>query len=63
MSPFFRPSRRVRLLEEMLRLIAASEVGDRPGRVEPRAIKRRPKPHDLLKEPRHVARKRLLGKN
>jgi hypothetical protein len=55
-------SRRGRLLEEMLRVIAASGVGDRPGRVEPRAIKRRPKPHDLLKEPRREARKRLLGK-
>jgi hypothetical protein len=53
-------SRRGRLLEEMLRVIASSEVGDRPGRVEPRAIKRRPKPHDLLKEPRGEARKRLL---
>ncbi len=55
-------SRRGRLLEELLRVIASSGVGDRPGRVEPRAIKRRPKPHDLLKEPRRVARKRLLEK-
>jgi hypothetical protein len=55
-------SRRGLLLEEMLRVIASSGVGDRPGRVEPRAIKRRPKPHDLLKEPRCVARKRLMGK-
>lgn len=53
-------SRRGRLIEELLRVIASSGVGDRPGRVEPRAIKRRPKPHDLLKEPRDVARKRLL---
>jgi hypothetical protein len=52
-------SLRARLVHELLRAIAASEVGTRFGRVEPRAIKRRPKPHDLLNEPRHQARKRL----
>ena len=31
----------------------------RPDRVEPRAVKRRPKPHRLLTEPRDVARARL----
>ncbi len=46
----------------MLKTIAYHEVGDRPGRAEPRAIKRRPKPHDLLMEPRKQARKRLLAK-
>ena len=35
-------------------------IGDRPGRVEPRAVKRRPKPHDLLNKPRHQARAELL---
>jgi len=35
-------------------------VGDRPGRVEPRANKRRPKCQKLLMEPRRQARKRLL---
>ena len=55
------PPRTHRLLVDvMLRAIAAHEVGHRPGRVEPRAIKRRPKPHDLLKEPRDQARKRLM---
>lgn len=49
------------LVEVMLKTIAYHEVGDRPGRVEPRAIKRRPKPHDLLMEPRKQARKRLLA--
>ncbi len=57
-----RPGRRADLVEQLLRTIAAHEVGDRPGRAEPRAIKRRPKPHRLLNEPRKVARKRLLGK-
>ena len=45
----------------MLEAIATHEVADRPGRVEPRAIKRRPKPHDLLTEPRKQARERLMG--
>jgi hypothetical protein len=53
---------RPRLIDVMLEAIAAHEVGDRPGRVEPRAIKRRPKPHDLLTEPRTEARKRLMGR-
>jgi hypothetical protein len=55
------PRARGPLVEVMLRAIATHEVGHRPGRVEPRAIKRRPKPHDLLKEPRDQARKRLMG--
>ena len=49
------------LVEHMLLAITAHEVGNRPGRVEPRAIKRRPKPHDLLREPREQARERLMG--
>ena len=36
-------------------LIAQQQVGDRPGRIEPRAIKRRPKPYPLLTQPRTVA--------
>jgi len=32
----------------------------RPGRVEPQAVKRRPKRHPLLKVPRHIARAALL---
>ena len=56
------PSRRGELEEEMLRAIASHRVGDRPDRVEPRAKKRRPKPHRLLTIPRKEARKRLLQK-
>lgn len=56
------PARRVELEAEMLRAIAAHRVGDRPGRVEPRAKKRRPKPHRLLTVPRREAQKRLLQK-
>ncbi len=31
----------------------------RPGRFEPRKVKRRPKQHSLLTEPRHVLHKRM----
>jgi hypothetical protein len=44
----------------MLRAIASHRVGDRFGRVEPRANKRRPKPQRFLNEPRRRARKRLM---
>ena len=37
-------------------LIAQKTVGNRPGRLEPRAVKRRPKPYPLLMEPRDQAR-------
>jgi len=40
--------------------IAQMKLAHRPGRVEPRAVKRRPKPHRLLTEPRHIVRARLL---
>jgi hypothetical protein len=57
------PSERSRLIAAMLEAIASHRVGDRFGRVEPRANKRRPKPQRYLKEPRKEARKRLLDKN
>jgi hypothetical protein len=50
------------LYEWLLITIGASQVGDRPDRVEPRARKRRPKPYPLLTEPRQEARKRLQEK-
>ena len=42
-------------------VIASHEVGNRPSRVEPRAIKHRPKPHKLLTQPRRQARAKLLA--
>jgi len=48
------------LFEQLLGAVAAHHVANRPDRHEPRAIKRRPKSHTLLKVPRDVARKRLL---
>jgi Transposase DDE domain len=44
----------------LLAALAKEGVGDRPGRYEPRALKRRPKPHKLLREPRATAKERLL---
>lgn len=40
-------------------LIAQQRVGDRSGRIEPRAIKRRPKPFPLLMQPRAIARENV----
>jgi len=40
-------------------LIAQKTVGNRPGRIEPRAVKRRPKPFPLLMETREQARDRV----
>jgi hypothetical protein len=51
--------RRDHLWEAMFVTIAHDRVGDRPGRVEPRAKKRRPKQYDLLNCSRAEARNRL----
>jgi len=40
-------------------LIAQIRVADRPDRVEPRAVKRRPKPYPLLDRPRRMARMQI----
>jgi putative transposase len=44
-----------------LKHLASHRIGHRPNRIEPRAIKRRPKPHDLLTVPRNEARAKLLA--
>jgi IS4 transposase len=49
------------LVDAHLANLAGHRVGNRPGRVEPRAIKRRPKPHRLLTKPRAEARLDLLA--
>jgi hypothetical protein len=41
------------LWEELIRTIIADKVPRRPGRTEPRAVKRRPKAYPLLNKPRH----------
>ena len=51
----------VLLLEADLKHMAGHLVSHRPDRVEPRKVKRRPKPHKLLTEPRAAAREALLS--
>jgi hypothetical protein len=50
------PEQRVRLVEAMLKVVAYHRVGNQPGRWEPRARKRRPKPGNRLMQPRRVAK-------
>jgi Transposase DDE domain len=50
------PEDRGRLIDALLTTIAYHRVGDRPGRWEPRACKRRPKPAARLTQPRHIAK-------
>lgn len=45
------------LCRSLLQAVARHRVGHRPGRVEPRAKKRRAKPYKLLNKPRAQARK------
>ncbi|PXF54364.1 MAG: IS4 family transposase, partial [Candidatus Methanogaster sp.] len=49
------------LYEQILEAISCHRVGDRPGRREPRAVKRRRKPYPLLTKPREEARNELCG--
>jgi len=51
-----RPANRGRLIDALLTTIAYHRVGDRPGRWEPRARKRRPKKANLLMQPRDIAK-------
>lgn len=44
---------------ELLKRIAQCRVGNRPGRLEPRVIKRRRHGYPLMKKPRHVLRAEL----
>ncbi len=48
-----------KLIETQLTDLAGQEVGDRPDRAEPRAVKRRPKVVALLTKPRDEARAEL----
>jgi hypothetical protein len=49
------------LVDAHLMNLAGHRIGNRPDRVEPRATKRRPKPHRLLTKPRAEARLELLA--
>ncbi len=56
------PGRRNELHHAVLKAVATHRVNDRPDRVEPRAVKRRPKKQIYLNEPRAVAKERLLNR-
>src|SRR5206468_7803388 len=51
-----RPEDRGRLVDALLKAIAYHRVGNRPGRWEPRARKRRPERAARLMQPRAVAK-------
>jgi len=55
-----RPEQRAGLVNAMLKAVAYHRVGNRPGRWEPRARKRRPKPGARLMQPRRDA---MLARN
>jgi hypothetical protein len=46
--------------EAMLKDLARDLNPDRPGRDEPRVVKRRPKPFARMQQPRQVLREQLL---
>jgi hypothetical protein len=50
-----RPEERASLVGAMLKAVGCHRVGNRQGRWEPRARKRRPKPSKRLNQPRHIA--------
>jgi hypothetical protein len=50
-----------RIEGELLKAIATCRVGDRPGRKEPRAVKKRQQKYSFLTQPRAQARKRLAA--
>jgi hypothetical protein len=47
------PKRQASLIAALLWVIAVDQVPLRSNRQEPRALKRRPKPYQLLNKPRH----------
>ena len=47
----------------LLSQIATCEVANRPGRIEPRVLRRRRHNYKLMQEPRHVLKNRLESGN
>ena len=56
------PAEQADMARKLLRCLGKEKVGHRPGRCEPRALKRRPKKQKLLTKPRAEARAELLAK-
>jgi hypothetical protein len=62
-QPYFLHASQAKLSQlyaTMLADIAVHRVGDRPDRVEPRAVKKRPKIYPRLMQPRREAKRKLL---
>ncbi|HEX3997121.1 MAG TPA: IS4 family transposase, partial [Pirellulales bacterium] len=49
--------------QALLKRIAECNVGDRPGRIEPRELKRRRHGYKLMQEPREKLRAHLARRN
>ncbi len=49
--------------DALVRAIATHIVGNRPDRIEPRLVKRRPKTYKHLREPRENYRKQMRGRS
>jgi hypothetical protein len=47
---------------EMLKKIVKNKIGNRQGRIEPRRVKKRPKPFDTLNRPRFIEKAKLERK-
>ncbi len=47
-----KPRLRQQVIDEMLFIITSDRLAERPGRSEPRAVKRRPKGYQLMNQPR-----------
>lgn len=58
-SDLIAPARVKSYLLSLLKNIAGCEVGNRPGRLEPRVLKRRQKPYKLMQKPREELREEL----
>lgn len=50
------------MYSELLKNIVKNKIGNRPGRIEPRRVKRRPKPFDTLNRPRFIEKAKLERK-
>ena len=51
------------MINELLLLVSEQSIGNRQGRIEPRAVKRRPKPYSLLIKRRQEARAIIIKRH
>lgn len=57
-----RPLERANIYRVLLSMIISNKVGNRPGRVEPRAVKRRRKPFPALNNKRKIEQEKIIKK-